>query len=142
MNDSAYDTIPTLISLWSAMLGGSIGAISGKLTSNVLCNGTVGFFVGAIFSVLLHVLLFIPVYMIATYITRSDFGENTIGGYKSDFLAGLLGGIGGLCAAIIVTLVLPTQSLREPHAFAVCWSTGAFIPLVLVLVLVWRVRSS
>lgn len=142
MNDSAYETVPTLISLWSAMLGGSIGAVSGKLTSDVLCNGTIGFFVGTVASVLLHVILFIPVSMLATYITRADIGDHTIGGYKSDVLAGALGGTGGLCAAIIVTLALPTDSLRDPHAFAVCWSAGAFIPLVLVLALVWLARSS
>lgn len=140
MNDSSYQTGPTLLSLWSAMLGGAVGGAAGKLTSSVLCNGTVGFFASAVASVLVHMVLYLPVYVVAMYVAQAEMGDHAVGNYKSDMLASVSGGIAGLCASVIVTLALPTHSLTEPHAFAVCWSVVTIVPLVIVLGLMWHAR--
>lgn len=140
MKDSPYETIPTLISLWSAMLGGAIGAAAGKLSGDLLCNGTLGFFIGGAASVLMHMLLFVPVYVVASYLLELEFGELTVGGHKADMVATVLGAVAGLVGAVAVTTVVPSQSLKEPHAFAVCWTSVTVTCVVLILGVVWRRR--
>jgi hypothetical protein len=122
------------------MLGGALGGIAGKLTSNVICNGTAGFITGAVSSLMIYMVLLFPVYIAATYITQNDFGEHTVGNYESDVVASVLGGISGVCASLIVTVAMPSHGLSEPHAFALCWSTATIVPLLLTLGLAWFVH--
>ena len=135
MNDSdASRALPTLISLWSAMLG--------KISSNVLCSGAIGLLAGAVASVLVHMILYAMLYVVISQIFNIELQDDTIGGYKSDNLAGVLGGITGLWSAAIITWALPSQSLETPQTFAVCWSAATFLPMTLLLILLWRSRRS
>jgi hypothetical protein len=143
MNDSGVPrALPTLISLWSAMLGGAIGGALGKISSNLLCSGAIGLLAGAVASVLVHMILYAIVYVVASHIFKTELGDYTIGGYKSDNLASVLGGITGLCSAAIITWALPSQDLQTPQTFAVCWSAATFLPMTLLLILLWRTKGS
>jgi hypothetical protein len=143
MNDSGtHRAIPTLICLWSAMLGGAFGAALGKISSTLLCSGAIGLFVGATASVLVHMFLSIILYLITSYIFEAELSDYTVGGYNSNSLAGVLGGITGLCSASILTLALPSQNLQTLQTFSVCWSAATFLPLMLMLVLLWRTERS
>ncbi len=135
-----YPVVPTLVSLWSAMLGGASGAVAGKLTTNVLLNGLIGFVIGGTASVLWHGMLTGLAYLVARVIFQSDISDRVLGGYKGDTLAGTFGAITGLCSAIVVTAVVPARNLQEPHAFTVCWSTATVVALTLTLTVLWRAR--
>jgi hypothetical protein len=141
MDDSgAPRALPTLVCLWSAMLGGAIGGALGKISSNLVCSGAAGLLAGAVASVLVHMILYAILYVVTSNIFKAELGDYTVGGYKSDSLAGVLGGITGLCSAAIIAWALPSQSLRTPRTFAVCWSAAAFLPMVLLLILLWYTR--
>jgi hypothetical protein len=143
MNDSgAPRALPTLVSLWSAMLGGAIGGALGSIGSNLLCSGVIGLLAGAVASVLVHMILYAILYVVTSYIFKAELEDYTVGGYKSDNLAGVLGVITGLCSASIITWALPSQNLQTPQTFAVCWSAATFFPLTLLLILLWRTRRS
>lgn len=140
--DPTHDyTLPTLISVWSAMLGGAIGGAAGKLSSHAIYNGALGLALGATASVLVYVVLSGLMYVIVQTIFQAELGEYTLGHYQGDTLASLLGGAAGCCGAIIVTMALPSQRLTTPHAFAVCWSAAAIVPVLLSLALWWRWRG-
>ena len=124
------------------MLGGAIGAALGKISSTLLCSGAIGLFVGATASVLVHMILYIILYFITSYIFNAELSDYTIGGYNGDSLAGVLGGITGLCSASLITLAVPSQDLRALQTFSVCWSAATFLPLMLMLVILWRAERS
>ncbi len=124
------------------MLGGAIGAALGKISSTLLCSGAIGLFVGATASVLVHMMLYMMLYLITSYIFETELSDDPIGGYKSDYLAGVLGGITGLCSASLITLAVPSQDLRALQTFSVCWSAATFLPLILMLVILWRAERS
>lgn len=120
------------------MLGGAVGAVAGKLNASMVCNGVIGLVVGAMVSVVIHGALFMLVAVAARMLFQVDLDDRTIGGYKGDWLASVLGSTAAFCGALLVMLVLPAQSLREPHAFVLCWSVVATVPLGLILALLWR----
>jgi len=122
------------------MLGGAVGATAGKLSGNVLCNGPIAFVLGAASSVVLHAMLYVMVYAAARLVFQAELEDYVVGGYEGDALASTLGGIAGLCGAIIVTIALPSRGLQDPHAFALCWSVAAVVPLLLTLAILWRAR--
>ena len=139
-NSGASRALPTLISLWSAMLGGAIGGALGKISSTLLCSGTIGLVTGTVASVLVHMILYAILYVITSHIFQTELGDYAVGGYRSDNLAGVLGGITGLGSATIITWALPSQTLQTPQTFVVCWSAAAFLPMTLLLILLWRTR--
>jgi hypothetical protein len=141
-NSGSQRALPTLISLWSAMLGGAIGGALGKISSTLICSGVIGFIAGAIASVLVHMLLYMILYVITNFIFQAELGDYTIGGYRSDYLASVLGGIAGLCSAAVVNLALPSKDLQAPQTFSVCWSAAAFLSIILTLILLWRTERS
>ncbi len=142
MNPTDDYTLPTLISVWSAMLGGAMGGVAGKLSSSVFYNGLLGLAIGATASVLLYVVISALMYVIVRAVFQAELGEYTLGRYEGDTLASVLGGVAGFCGAVIVTLALPSQRLNTPHAFAVCWSAAAIVPVLLALALCccWRAQ--
>ena len=139
-HSDASRALPTLISLWSAMLGGAMGGALGKISSTLLCSGAIGLVTGAVASVLVHMMLYALLYVITSHIFQTELGDYTVGGYESDNVAGVLGGITGLCSAAIITWALPSQTLQTPQTFAVCWSAATFLPMTLLLIVLWRAR--
>lgn len=122
------------------MLGGAVGAAAGKLSSSVFMNALIGFAGGGALSVLVHGMVQGVMYVVVRWVFQAELGERTIGGYQGDSLSAFFGAITGMCGAVVVTLVLPSDSLREPYAFTLCWSTATLVAIMLSLVLWWRAQ--
>jgi hypothetical protein len=135
------DLLITLVSLWSAMLGGAIGAATGRVGGPLVCHVTTGFIGGLVSSVILYLPLMGLTQAIELFIMRRESeGRHTGGGLASDKLAGLLGGMAGAVGAIVVAALPGNVDLFDPRVSVICWTAVAFVAIVLGLAIVHYIR--
>lgn len=139
------DLTVTIIGLWSAMLGGAVGAATGRLSDLMLCNTITGFVTGFVVSVLIYLPMMGIGQGIALLVMNRDIEGRPIGCVTSDRFSAILGGIAGSIGALVVAAVPPTYELRDPYAFTICWTVAAFVPIIVGFALVqhsrWKNRS-
>jgi hypothetical protein len=123
--------VPTLISLWSAMLGGAVGAYLGLLGGTYVVRGVIGLTIGLICSVPLNLLMMGFLYMSLAWM-HSDMDETPLGCTTSSELSGLLGAATGLLAAVLTPISAKPGGIA-PRTFLICWTVSAWIPIILML---------
>ncbi|MBI5958701.1 MAG: hypothetical protein HY866_08200 [Chloroflexi bacterium] len=140
------DTLPhgelllTLVSLWSAMIGGAIGAATGRMIGPMACHITTGFIAGLLSSVILYLPLMGLAQAIRIFIIHKEPVGGTTGGMENDRLAGLLGGAAGAVGAVVVAALPKHSNLFDPQLFVICWTVVAFVAIVLGLGVIYFFR--
>jgi hypothetical protein len=137
---SASDVVVTLVSLWSAMLGGALGAAMSQAGGSLACHAATGFIGGLVFSVLLYLPLMGVTQAVALFILRREIEGRPIGCTASDKLSGLLGGTAGAVGAIVVAALPKNTKLSDPPASILCWTVTAFVAILLGLAVVYSTR--
>jgi hypothetical protein len=132
---SGEQFLPTLVSLWSAMIGGAAGALIGVVGPPTLLTSIAGFCFGFLSSVVLNLML-MALFHLTSLLIQMEFSETPIGCGSSDTLSGVMGGIAGLIGATTVAWLPLPSSAGNPRTFFVCWSISAFIPLAIALTLI------
>jgi predicted lipid-binding transport protein (Tim44 family) len=141
MNSShSRDVITTLTSLWSAMLGGAMGAATGGSMGPMGCSVVIGFGAGFVFSVLMFLPLAGLVQAISLFVIDSEFEGEPIGCASSDRLSALLGATAGAIGAAVVSALPNSYSLLDPRPFVICWTVVAFVPIIVSFALVAYAR--
>lgn len=130
------DLLGTLVSLWSAMLGGAVGAIAGQLGGLLVCQVMIGFAGGLISSVILFLPLIAIARAIEIYILRRESDGEPVGGLAGDQLAGLLGGVAGAAGAVVVVALPGDADLFDARVSIVCWTVVALVAISLGLAVV------
>jgi hypothetical protein len=130
----------TLVSQWSAMLGGTAGAAMGRIGGPFACHAIMGFIGGLVFSVLLYLPLMGVAQAIELFIMGREPAGRSIGGIPGDKLAGVLGGIAGAVGAVVVAALPGDVDLFDPHVSVICWTVVAFVPIILGLAVVQYTR--
>jgi hypothetical protein len=133
---SSNGLVVTLVSLWSAMLGGAIGAVTGRAGGPLGCHAAIGFIAGLIFSVVLYLPLMGVTQVTALFIMGKEIEGRPIGCTGSDKLSGLLGGTAGAVGAVVVAALPKDADLFDPPASIICWTVTAFVPIILGLAVV------
>jgi hypothetical protein len=140
MDDTSIRRVmPNLVSLWSGMLGGAMGATAGRLSDTVEINALFGLLGGLIFSVLIYLPLMMVAQLVSLLVMRDEIDDQPIGCSSSDRLTAILGAAAGLVGAIIVTST--PERLTAPRGFLVCWTVAALVPTVITFALIWRARD-
>jgi hypothetical protein len=134
------ELLMTLVSLWSAMLGGAIGAATGRFGGPLACHVTFGFIGGLVSSVILYLPLMGVAQAIDVFIMHRESEGRAVGGLASDKLAGLLGGVAGAVGAVVVAALPGNVDLFDPRVSVICWTAVAFVTIILSLAVVYYVR--
>lgn len=136
------DSLMTLVSLWSAMLGGALGAATGRMEGPLACHVITGFAGGLIFSVMLYLPLMGLMQAIQLFIMgkEPEPERRAVGGLDSDKLAGGLGGTAGAIGAVVVAALPNDVDMFDPRVSVICWTVVAFVPMVLGLAMVQYFR--
>jgi hypothetical protein len=130
----------TLVSVWSAMLGGALGAVTGRAVGPLACHASIGFIAGLIFSVLLYLPVMGATQVTAWFIMGREMEGEPIGCTTSDRLAGLLGGTAGAVGAVVVAALPKGTDLFALRTSIICWTVTAFVPIILGLAVVQYTR--
>jgi hypothetical protein len=133
---SSNDLVVTLVSLWSAMLGGAMGAVTGLAGGPFACHAVIGFIAGLVFSILLYLPLMAVTQVTALFIMGREIEGRPIGCTGSDKLSGLLGGMAGSAGAVVVAALPKGTDLFDLRASVICWTVTAFVPIILGLAVV------
>jgi hypothetical protein len=134
-----YHLLPTLVSLWSAMIGGAFGALTGMMSESPVLNATLGTIAGFMASVLLSI-LFMALAQVALSATGADVDDTPIGCGTTSQLSGLIGGVTGLVGAVVLTHTIEARYANEPRTFITCWTASALTALGLMVAVVWGAR--
>ncbi len=134
------DLVVTLTSLWSAMLGGALGAAVGGSIGPMVCSAAFGLVGGFIFSVLVYLPLVGGMQAIALFVIGSDFEGQAIGCAASDRLSALLGAVAGAVGAVVVAALPDEYDLFAPESFVICWTVAAFVPIIISFALAMIAR--
>jgi hypothetical protein len=137
---TSRDVVVTLVSVWSAMFGGALGAALGGMSGPLVCNAVIGFIGGVVFSVLMFLPLVGLTQAVAMFIVRREMEGRPIGCVASDRLSAILGGVAGAVGATVVASLPDDYDLMDPRAFVICWTVAAFVPIILGFGLAMRVR--
>ena len=127
---------PTLVSLWSAMLGGAAGAMVGLTSMSLLWIPFLGFCGGFMCSVPLC-LLTLGIGFTFSSMMGMDFDEAPVGCSSSSQMSGGLGGITGMVAAVFMAQIASVNQVSDPRTVAICWSVSTLVPVVLSIVLAY-----
>lgn len=127
------DLLTTLVSLWSAMLGGAAGATASRLGGPFVCQLTFGFAGGLIFSVVLFLPLIALARTVEIFVIHRESEGVAAGGLAGDKLAGFLGGVSGAAGAIVVGALPDDADPFDARVSIVCWTVVALVAIGLGL---------
>ncbi len=117
------------------MLGGAVGAATGRLSSLIICSATSGLVTGFVVSVLIYLPLMGVGQGIALLVMNRELEGRPLGCIASDRFSAILGGLAGSIGATVVSTLPSEYELRDPYAFTICWTVAAFIPIIAAFVL-------
>jgi uncharacterized protein YacL len=135
-----FRLLPRLTGLWSAMLGGAVGAQAGKLDTNLAWKAVLGLLSGGLVSLAIYFGIMLAIQALIFFLVGAEFDEEPLQITAHDLLSLGVGGMAGLVGAVMVSFALPARSLSEPRGFFFCWTVAAFVPILLAPLVAWLAR--